>query len=79
MPAPTDPFINSPEAWLIPWQAACAGAKPHLLQLPGGQSGIQCLAWNPAHPVLALTGAEVRPASRSGDAGPLLIFAPSAG
>ena len=64
---------------LSPWQAARAGAKPHLLPLPGGQPGIQCLAWNPVHSVLALTGVEVRPASRSGDAGTLLIYALSAG
>ena len=61
------------------WQGAHAGAKPHLLQLPGRQPGIECLAWNPVHALLALTGGEVRTASRSGDAGTLLIFAPSTG
>ncbi|KAK9819562.1 hypothetical protein WJX81_004712 [Elliptochloris bilobata] len=63
---------------MVPIDAFEPGAKPHLLQLPGRQPGTECLAWNPVHPVLALTGVEVRAASRSADAGTLLIYAPFA-
>ena len=51
-----------------------AGAKPHQLQLK--QQGVACLAWNPVHMVLAMTGTEVRAGSRGSDTGTLLIFAP---
>lgn len=51
-----------------------AGAKPHLVQLK--QQGVACLAWNPVHMVLAMTGTEVRGGSRGSDSGTLLIYTP---
>ena len=52
-----------------------AGAKPHLVQLK--QQGVACLAWNPVHMVLAMTGTEVRGGSRGSDSGTLLIYTPT--
>ncbi len=59
-------------------RAGAAGARTHLL--PVKQAGVQCLAWNPAHPVLALTGEEVRAprdmGSRSADTASILVYRP---
>lgn len=56
-----------------------AGARTHLL--PVKQAGVQCLAWNPAHPVLALTGEEARAprdlGSRGSDTASILVFRPA--